>query len=118
MYAWLKYLLGRAIEFVMRRWIMKHMYILCAWAGYDLATMAARGRTPTKEQMVAALHAQAYLLSRRYHMLTSDKTPDEARAQKLAELLTDEREFLAVIKALWWATLIGRLKAEYKRRKR
>jgi len=118
MFAYMKYLLGRLIELVMRRWIMKHIYILCGWAGYDLATMAARNTQPTKAQMIEALQKQAYLLSRRYHIAMSDKTPDEVRAQKLAELLVDEREFLAVIRALRWATLIWRLKTGYKKRRR
>ncbi len=116
MIALLKYLLGRLIELIMIRWIQKQMWILCAWAGYDRATIAARQTLPTKAQLTKALKDQAFLLGRRYQILQSDAISDEVRGRKLAELLADEREFLSVVKALKWATLIGRLKAEYKRR--
>lgn len=116
MWALLKYLLGRLIELVMIRWIVKYLLIACAWAGYDLATIASRHTLPTVAQMWAGVEAQIFLLDRRLALLKSSTLPEEEIKEKVAELLTDQREFKRVILAMRLATLIWRLKGEYMRR--
>lgn len=116
MFALLKYLLGRLIELIMMRWIVKQLLIACAWAGYDLATIASRRSLPTTAQMWAGVERQIFLLDRRLALLKASTLPDEELKEKIAELLADQREFKRVIRAMRLATFIWRLKAEYMRR--
>lgn len=116
MIALLKYLLGRLIELVMMRWIVKHLLIACTWAGYDLATIASRHALPTVAQIWAGVETQIFLLDRRLAFLKASTLPDEEIKEKVAALLADQREFKRVILAMRLATLITRLKADYMRR--
>lgn len=116
MVALLKYLLGRLIELIMTRWIVKHLLIACEWAGYDLATIASRRSLPTTAQIWKGVAKQIFLLDRRLELLKSSTLPEEKLKEKVAELLADQRQFKRVIRAMRLATLIRRLKEEYERR--
>lgn len=116
MFALLKYLLGRLIELILIRWIVRQLLIACAWAGYDLATIASRRDLPTSAQVMVALRRQSFLLERRLQILKSTSLSDEKKEERVAALLADQREFRNVIRALRLAALIRRLKEEYERR--